>query len=77
MVAYLQDNEFMGFVENAYAEEIKGSARDAGYEIEDYGSYFHIIFAPRSQGKGKTMNRKNRIDGLSVIVIGNGFLLWD
>ena len=26
LVAYLQDNEFMGFVE-AYAEEIKGSAK--------------------------------------------------
>jgi hypothetical protein len=27
LVAYLQDNEFMGFVEKACAEEIKGSAK--------------------------------------------------
>jgi hypothetical protein len=38
LVAYLEDNESMDFVEKASAEEeVKGSAKDAGYEIEDYG----------------------------------------
>jgi hypothetical protein len=46
MIVYLRDNEFMGFVEKAGADEIKGSAKDAGYEVEDYGTYFNVIYAP-------------------------------
>ncbi|HVH96675.1 MAG TPA: hypothetical protein VM682_07015 [Bacillus sp. (in: firmicutes)] len=46
MVAFLQDNLFMGFVEPAGAEVIKSSARDAGFEIEDNGLYFNVVYSP-------------------------------
>jgi hypothetical protein len=42
MVVFLQNNEFMGFVEPVGADEIKASARKAGYEVADYGSYFNV-----------------------------------
>ena len=45
-IAYLQDSEFMGFVEEAGAREIKGSAKDAGFVVEDYGYFFNVIFKP-------------------------------
>ena len=46
MVAFLQDNLFMGFVEPAGAEVIKQSARDAGFEVEDNGSHFNVVYSP-------------------------------
>jgi len=45
-VAYLQDGEFMGLVEKAGASEIKGSAKDAGYLVEDYGDWFNVVYKP-------------------------------
>lgn len=43
-VAYLQDGQFMGFVELKGAKEIKGSARDAGFKVEDYDSFFNVVY---------------------------------
>lgn len=43
-IVYLQDNLFIGFVEQAGADEIKGSARDAGFKVEDFGSYFNVVY---------------------------------
>lgn len=45
-VAYLQDGQFMGLVEKEGASEIKGSARDAGYLVEDYGDWFNVVYKP-------------------------------
>jgi hypothetical protein len=45
-VAYLQDGQFMGFVEQAGASEIKGSARDAGFIVEDFGCFFNVVYKP-------------------------------
>jgi hypothetical protein len=45
-VVYLQDNQFIGFVEPQGASEIKGSARDAGLIVEDYGSWFNVVYRP-------------------------------
>jgi hypothetical protein len=36
----------MGFVEREGAQEIKGSARDAGYVVEDYGCFFNVVYKP-------------------------------
>jgi hypothetical protein len=41
-IIFLQDNQFMGLVEPIGADEIKVSARKAGYEVADYGSYFNV-----------------------------------
>ena len=43
-IAYLQDSEFIGLVEEAGAREITGSAKDAGFMVEDYGYYFNVIY---------------------------------
>jgi hypothetical protein len=45
-VAYLQDGQFMGLVEREGASEIKGSAKDAGYLVEDYGDWFNVVYKP-------------------------------
>jgi len=43
-IAYLQDGEFMGFVEKQGAEEIKGSAKVSGYVVEDHGHFFNVVY---------------------------------
>lgn len=43
-IAYLQDGEFLGFVEQRGAEEIKRSARGLGYEVEDMGHLFNVVY---------------------------------
>lgn len=43
-VAYLQDGQFMGFVERAGAQEIKGSARDAGFLVEEFEDWFNVVY---------------------------------
>jgi hypothetical protein len=43
-IAYLQDGEFMGLVEREGASEIKGSARDAGFIVEDFGCFFNVVY---------------------------------
>lgn len=45
-VGYFQDGEFMGFVELDGASEIKGSATDAGYLVEDFGDWFNVVYEP-------------------------------
>lgn len=45
-VGYFQDGEFMGFVELEGAKEIRGSAVDAGYLVEDYGDWFNVVYKP-------------------------------
>jgi hypothetical protein len=52
-VAYLQDGQFMGLVEEAGASEIKGSAKDAGYLVEDFGDWFNVVYEP-IKSKAKT-----------------------
>ena len=44
MIVYLQDNQFMGLVESEGAKEIKGSAKDAGFIVEDYGCFFNVVY---------------------------------
>ncbi len=41
---YCQEDQFIGFVEEAGAEEIRGLAKDGGYAIEDYGCYFNAVY---------------------------------
>lgn len=56
--------------------EIKGSAKDVGYEIDDYGYYFKIIYKPlikvkvRAKWVTNAMNRKifSSIPQLSLLV---------
>lgn len=43
-IAYLQDGEFLGFVEQRGAEEIKRSAKALGYEVEDMGQLFNVVY---------------------------------
>lgn len=43
-VAYLQDGAFMGFVEAMGAEEIKRSATEKGYKVEDHGVFFNVVY---------------------------------
>lgn len=45
-VGYFQDGEFMGFVELEGAKEIRGSAIDAGYPVEDFGDWFNVVYEP-------------------------------
>jgi len=45
-IAYLQDGQFMGLVEKAGAREIKRSARDAGFPVEDCGDWFNVVYKP-------------------------------
>ena len=46
MIAYLQDNLFMGFVEPAGAEVIKKDAKAYGCKVEDNDEdgYFNVIY---------------------------------
>ena len=46
MIAYLQDNQFMGFVEPAGAELIKADARAYGCPVEESeeGGYFNVVY---------------------------------
>ena len=43
-VAYLQDGEFIQFVQKEGAEEIKRSAVANGYEVEDYNLFFNVVY---------------------------------
>lgn len=43
-IAFLQDGEFQGFIEAAYADEIKGSAKAKGYIVEDHGHFFNVVY---------------------------------
>lgn len=43
-IAYLQDGEFKGFVEEKGAEEIKRSAVTKGYTVEDHGHFFNVVY---------------------------------
>jgi len=52
-VGYFQDGEFMGFVELEGAKEIRGSAVDAGYLVEDFGDWFNVVYEP-IKSKAKT-----------------------
>ena len=45
-VGYFQDGEFMGFVELEGAKEIRGSAIDAGYLVEDFGDWVNVVYEP-------------------------------
>ena len=43
-IAYLEDGEFVQFVEYEGAREIKGSAKDAGFNVEDFGCFFNVVY---------------------------------
>ena len=43
-IGYFQEDQFIGFVEEAGVEEIRGLAKNRGYSIEDYGCYFNIVY---------------------------------
>jgi hypothetical protein len=43
-VGYFQDGEFMGFVEKEGASEIKGSAKDAGFLVEEFEDWFNVVY---------------------------------
>ncbi len=44
-VAFLQDDEFMGFVEPAWADYIIACAMNAGHEIELGEDFFNVVYA--------------------------------
>lgn len=46
MIAYLQDNKFMGFVEQTGAEVIKADARAYGCPVEEHEEegYFNVVY---------------------------------
>jgi hypothetical protein len=46
-MVFLQDNEFMGLVEPIGAEEIKGSARKAGYTVELGDCFFNVVYSKK------------------------------
>lgn len=41
-IGFLQNDEFMGFVEKAGAKEIITSARRKGFRVRHQGSYFNV-----------------------------------
>lgn len=44
-IAFLQNNDFMGFVQRTGAELIIKNARDNGHKVEDCGNYFNVVLA--------------------------------
>ena len=46
MVVFLQNNKFMGFVEQSGAEYIMDCARKAGLEVEVGEDYFNVVYLP-------------------------------
>jgi hypothetical protein len=58
-IGYFQEDQFIGFVEEAGAEEIVGLAKDGRYVVEDFGDWFNVVYKPiqkvvASKGRNST-----------------------